>query len=40
MFEKYTGKYREDREVRTVIVQIGGKHPLGSRELMYLLWKF
>ena len=28
--------YGEDREVRKVIVQSGGKHPLGSTELMYL----
>ena len=26
--------YGEDREVRKVIVQSGGKHPLGSTELM------
>ena len=25
-----------DREVRKVITQSGGKHPLGSTELMYL----
>jgi len=28
--------YREGREVRKVIVQSWGKHPLGSTELMYL----
>ena len=28
--------YGEDREVRKVIVQSGGKHPLGSTESVYL----